>query len=93
MTAEQLSMQSADENRKPLFVPGIWRSRGTWSPTAWCLGPVVEHRGRVVGPQSLVADDFPRLRTVDSGSRLEPDTRAASGIATTALPHFGVAGS
>jgi RimJ/RimL family protein N-acetyltransferase len=47
-----------------------WRSWGTWSPSSWCLNFVVELDGVVVGVQSLEAEDFLALRTVDSSSWL-----------------------
>ncbi len=62
-------------DRLRLFAQGIWRSRGTWSPGSWCLDLAVEHDGRVVGLQSLEADDFVTLRTVDSASWLAHEAR------------------
>lgn len=62
-------------NRRRLFGQGIWRNRGTWSPTSWCLDFAVATGGALVGLQSLEADDFPTLRTVDSGSWLTPSVR------------------
>jgi RimJ/RimL family protein N-acetyltransferase len=58
------------EHRSRLVHQDHWRSMGTWSPSSWCLGLAVEVDGDVVGVQSVEADDFPRLRTVDSGSWL-----------------------
>lgn len=57
------------------MVQGIWRSRGTWSPSSWCLDLAVEHGGRVVGVQALEGDDFVTLRTVDSFSWLALESR------------------
>jgi RimJ/RimL family protein N-acetyltransferase len=62
-------------DRRRLFAQGIWRSRGTWSPSSWCLDLAVLHQGRLVGLQSLEADDFLLLRTVDSGSWLSTPAR------------------
>jgi RimJ/RimL family protein N-acetyltransferase len=62
-------------NRRRLFSQGIWRNRGTWSPTSWCLDFAVATGGALVGLQALEADDFPTLRTVDSGSWLTPSVR------------------
>lgn len=45
-----------------------WRMRATLSPQRWTLNFVVRLDGRVVGMQSLGADDFPVLREVTSGS-------------------------
>lgn len=68
--AEMLDDLGPRQNRQRLVYQGYWRSLGTWSPTSWCLDFAVEHRGTVVGVQSLEAEDFPTLRTVDSGSWL-----------------------
>ncbi|WP_422758755.1 GNAT family N-acetyltransferase [Paenarthrobacter sp. C1] len=69
------------------FPAKIWRSiggvsstratgaLGTWSPSSWCLDFAVEHDGALVGVQSLEADDFLDLRTVDSGSWLVSSAR------------------
>jgi hypothetical protein len=40
-------------DRERRFVAGLWRHRGQWSPSSWCLDLVVEHDRRVVGIQSL----------------------------------------
>jgi RimJ/RimL family protein N-acetyltransferase len=62
-------------DRRRRFVAGLWRHRGQWSPSSWCLDLVVEHAGRVVGIQSVEGDDFPTLHTVDSASWLASDVR------------------
>jgi RimJ/RimL family protein N-acetyltransferase len=62
-------------NRKRLVVQGYWRNWGNWSPSSWCLAFRVFYRGRVVGTQSLEANLFRELRTVDSGSWLVIDAR------------------
>lgn len=69
-------------HRRRLLHQGHWRSLGTWSPASWCLDLVVEHRGEPVGVQSLEAQDFLTLRTVDSGSWLATDARGrGTGVA------------
>jgi RimJ/RimL family protein N-acetyltransferase len=68
--AELLPALDVRQNRARLLCQGYWRSLGTWSPSSWCLDFAVEVEGAVVGVQSLEADDFPALRTVDSGSWL-----------------------
>ncbi len=68
--AEMLTGLDLRRNRARLVYQGYWRSLGTWSPTSWCLDFAVGYRGSVVGVQSLEAEDFPTLRTVDSGSWL-----------------------
>lgn len=68
--AELFPGQGAAEHRRRLLYQGYWRSLGTWSPSSWCLDFAVEHEGEVVGVQSLEAQNFPDVRTVDSGSWL-----------------------
>jgi RimJ/RimL family protein N-acetyltransferase len=68
--AEMLSGLSIRQNRERLVYQGYWRSLGTWSQSSWCLDLAVEYQGVIVGVQSLEANDFPALRTVDSGSWL-----------------------
>jgi RimJ/RimL family protein N-acetyltransferase len=83
-------------DRERRLVAGLWRHRGQWSPSAWCLDLVVEHAGTVVGIQSLEADDFPALRTVDSASWLATGVRGQgigtamrAGILGLAFEHLG----
>jgi RimJ/RimL family protein N-acetyltransferase len=87
---------SGVRDRERRFVAGLWRHRGQWSPTSWCLDLVVEHDGAVVGIQSLEGDDFPALRTVDSASWLTPGVRGQgvgtamrAGILGLAFEHLG----
>ncbi len=68
--AEMLSGLDVRQNRSRLVYQDFWRSLGTWSPSSWCLDLAVEHDGTVIGVQSLEAEHFPALRTVDSGSWL-----------------------
>lgn len=74
-SAEMLADLSLTENRLRLLWQGVWRSYGTWSVSSWSLDFRVEHEGRTVGVQSLEAERFLQLRTVDSGSWLVPDVR------------------
>jgi RimJ/RimL family protein N-acetyltransferase len=73
--AEALPGLDVDQHRRRLVYQGYWRSLGTWSPSSWCLDFVVELDGVVVGVQSLEADDFVAVRTVDSGSWLVRSAR------------------
>lgn len=73
--AELLAGLTHRQNRERLVYQGYWRALGTWSPSSWCLDLAVEHRGAIVGIQSLAATDFPVLRTVDSTSWLIPSVR------------------
>jgi RimJ/RimL family protein N-acetyltransferase len=68
--AEMFPGLDVHQNRSRLVYQEFWRSLGTWSPSSWCLDLAVEHEGTVIGIQSLEAEHFPALRTVDSGSWL-----------------------
>jgi len=83
-------------DRRRLAAAGIWKHRGTWSPTSWCLDLAVEVHGAVVGVQALEGDDFPLLRTVDSYSWLTPGVRGRglatamrTGVLALAFDHLG----
>jgi RimJ/RimL family protein N-acetyltransferase len=73
--AEMLPGLDLAQNRERLVYQDYWRAMGTWSPSSWTLQFAVEHSGAVVGMQSLEAEGFPTLRTVDSGSWLIPSAR------------------
>lgn len=73
--AEMFPGLTPRQNWERLVYQGYWRARGTWSPSSWCLDMAVEFDGAVVGVQSLEAENFPVLRTVDSGSWLVPAVR------------------
>lgn len=73
--AEAFPGQDVDEHRRRLIYQGYWRSLGTWSPSSWYLDFAVEYEGALVGVQSLEADDFLNIRTVDSGSWLVRSVR------------------
>jgi RimJ/RimL family protein N-acetyltransferase len=73
--AEALPGLGVDQHRRRLVYQGYWRSLGTWSPSSWCLTFVVELEGIVVGVQSLEAEDFLAVRTVDSSSWLVRSAR------------------
>lgn len=73
--AEMLPGLGISQQRKRLFCQGYWRSLGTWSPSSWCLDLAVAYQGAIVGVQSLEAEDFLSLRTVDSGSWLASSVR------------------
>lgn len=80
--SERFAWLDPDADRRRLLAQGVWRARGTWSPVSWCLDLVVEHRGDLVGLQSLEAEDFAQLRTVDTGSWLTPAARGrGTGVA------------
>lgn len=94
--AERFVGLAEGRDRLRRFTLGVWRSRGTWSPKSWCLDLVVEHRGEIVGLQTLEADDFPKLRTVNTASWLVPNVRGLGlGVAMRAavlglaLDHLG----
>jgi len=62
-------------NRAAAVHQGYWKAMGSWSPQAWELPFVVHHRGVVIGTQTVQAEDFLALRTVDSASWLVPSAR------------------
>ena len=83
-------------NHRRLFTANLWKHRGTWSPTSWCLELAVEVDGEVVGVQALEGDDFPLLRTVDSYSWLTAGVRGRglatamrTGVLALAFDHLG----
>lgn len=52
------------------FARHHWEARASWTPTRWHLALAVFRDGRPIGAQSLLASDFPTLRTVHTGSWL-----------------------
>jgi len=52
------------------FVRYHWRTRGEWVPEHWTLELAAFRDGAPIGMQALLAGDFPRLRTVRTGSWL-----------------------
>lgn len=74
-SAEPFPSHDVAAHRRRLLYQGYWRSLGNWSPASWCLDFIVEHRGVVVGVQSLEAEQFLSVRTVDSGSWLATTAR------------------
>jgi len=68
--SEMFSDLDLRQNLQRLVHQEYWRSLGTWSPSSWCLDMAVQSGAEVVGVQSLEAEQFPLLRTVDSGSWL-----------------------
>ena len=68
--AELLSGLDVAANRRRVLCQDYWRALGTWSPTAWCLNFAVDYGGDMVGVQTVEANDFPTVRTVDSASWL-----------------------
>lgn len=47
-----------------------WRVRASWTPDDWHLPCAVRCDGEIVGQQDILAHDFARVRTVESGSWL-----------------------
>jgi len=69
-------------NRRRLMFQGYWRNLGAWSVESWDLTFCVFYEGLLVGVQSLEAEQFTELRTVDSGSWLATSVRGI-GIGTS----------
>jgi RimJ/RimL family protein N-acetyltransferase len=53
-----------------------WRERAEWGPESWRLTMAVVADGRILGAQDLTATEFPRRKSVQTGSWL---TRSAQG--------------
>ncbi|MHB2028667.1 MAG: GNAT family N-acetyltransferase [Acidimicrobiales bacterium] len=62
-------------NRRRLLFQNYWRNWGTWTVESWTLDFCVINRSQIVGIQTLEAEDFVELRTVDSSSWLTPECR------------------
>ena len=52
------------------FMQHHWAKRAAWTPDDWWLNLVVELDGAPIGSQSIHADHFAVMRTVDTGSWL-----------------------
>ncbi len=74
-TSERFAGLDPVRDRRRRFAQGLWSSRGNWSPDAWCLDLRVDTEGALVGVQTLEADHFGDLRTVDTASWLVPEAR------------------
>jgi len=57
-------------NRRVIGFQRYWNGYGSWHTDGWVLAFCVRAGGELVGVQELAAEDFPRLRTVDSASHL-----------------------
>ena len=95
---EQWPAQSPRQNRQRLFRMSYWAALGTWSPRSWALHLAVTAGGELVGVQTLEAENFPVLRTVDTASWLVPAARGRGiGVAMRtavlglAFDHLGAA--
>ncbi len=52
-----------------------WKTMGSWNPDSWDLGFLVRYGDRPIGMQSLEAEDFAVLRTVETASWLAVEFR------------------
>jgi len=52
------------------FMQHHWGMRAGWSPEAWQLNLLIERDGQPIGSQSVHAERFAVMRTVDTGSWL-----------------------
>lgn len=102
---DDLELNPADErfdtldpvlDRRRRLAMEVWRHRGTWSPSSWCLDLAVEAEGQVVGVQAVEAERFLELRTVDSYSWLMAEGRGRglatsmrAGVLALAFDHLG----
>jgi RimJ/RimL family protein N-acetyltransferase len=95
-SAARLAELDDETDRRRLVTTEIWKHRGAWSPSSWCLDLAVEVDGRVAGIQALEGDEFPLLRTVDSFSWLATEVRGRglatamrTGVLALAFEHLG----
>jgi RimJ/RimL family protein N-acetyltransferase len=71
-----------------------WRTRATWTVTSWHLPMAVTVDGDLAGVQAVLADDFPTLRAVSTGSWLGASYQG-KGVGTemrAAILHLAFAG-
>jgi len=94
--AEGLPGLNDGQHRTRLVYQDYWRSMATWSPSSWSLAFLVEYQGTAVGVQSLEAEHFPALGTVDSGSWLVASVRGRgigvamrTAVLSLAFDHLG----
>lgn len=73
--AEWFDGHDLAQHRRRLVYQGYWRSVGNWSPESWRLDFIVKRGGEAVGVQSLEAEHFLSVRTIDSGSWLVKTAR------------------
>ncbi len=62
-------------SRAVVLRQGYWSAMGSWHPDRWDLPFAVRLRQQVIGVQSLEAEDFAVLRTVETASWLLTDHR------------------
>jgi len=72
----------------------VWRTRAEWTPQQWHLPMAVVVDGDIVGVQAMLAEHYPTLRTVSTGSWLGRRYQG-KGIGTemrSAILHLAFAG-
>jgi RimJ/RimL family protein N-acetyltransferase len=76
------------------FLQFHWRNRGSWEPAAWSFDLAVIVDGDPVGMQGMVATDFARLRSFETGSWLGQahQGRGLGKEMRAAILHLGFAG-
>jgi RimJ/RimL family protein N-acetyltransferase len=76
------------------FLQFHWRNRGSWEPAAWSFDLAVIVDGDPVGMQGMVAADFARLRSFETGSWLGQahQGRGIGKAMRAAILHLGFAG-
>ncbi len=82
------------DRRVQQWLRGIWRGRGTVTPTLWRLYFVVMVDGEAVGMQDVTGNQFPIFGTVETSSWVSSDARGR-GIGTemrVAALHLAFAG-
>jgi RimJ/RimL family protein N-acetyltransferase len=84
----------APPRQQQMTLQHYWLTRAQWTPVEWHLPMAVVVDGTIVGVQALMADRFPDLRAVSSGSWLGADYQG-KGLGTEmrhAILHLAFAG-
>ncbi|HET7311563.1 MAG TPA: GNAT family protein [Mycobacteriales bacterium] len=72
---DPISFYEPSPEREWRFMRAIWRGRSRTEPSWWRLYFVVEVDGELVGMQDLIAEDFPKFKSVTTFSWLAPTAR------------------
>jgi RimJ/RimL family protein N-acetyltransferase len=59
-----------EATRRHRVVQSYWRALGSWTAESWNIGFVVSLEGRTIGVQGLEANEFPKVRLVETSSWL-----------------------
>lgn len=68
-------VEDVEATRAHRVLQSYWRGQGSWTATEWAISFAVIETGQIIGVQVLEANDFPRLRMVETASWLGADSR------------------